>query len=130
MAAFRSQLEELDGHVKAFLATPSSSVGRSCPCPDWPLSLVFCCLVNVSSFSSDVVTTVRSQYQPFLLLAAQLQAVHSKIQHLRELYLGLRRVVLNDWTDVFAQLKDKDKPGDKLYECACVCVTSALVDIL
>ena len=62
-----------------------------------------------------MVATVQSQYQPFLLLAARLQAVHAQIQRLRELYLSLRRVVLNDSTDVFA--RQKDKPGDSLWEC-------------
>lgn len=33
MAVFRAQLEELDGHVNAFLATLSSSVGRLQPFP-------------------------------------------------------------------------------------------------
>lgn len=64
------------------------------------------------SLIADVVSTLQSQYQPFLLLAARLQAVHTQMQRLRELYLSLRRVVLNDSSDVFGQ--QMSKPGASL----------------
>ena len=92
MKIFRNQLEELESYLGALLSTSSSMT------------------------SSDIITALQSQHQPFLLLAARLQVVHEEIQRLKEQYINLKRLLGQDTTDVFVkqQLKKKGKSLNQL----------------
>lgn len=87
MKMFRNQLEELESYLGALLSTSSSMT------------------------SSDIITALQAQHQPFLLLAARLQVVHEEIQRLKEQYINLKRLLGQDTTDIFVkqQLKKKGK---------------------
>ncbi len=90
MATYRNQLEELESYLGTFLSSPC---------------------VGGTVGSSDVVSALQSQHQPFLLLAARLQVVHEEVQRLKDQYINLRKLVGHSTPDVFTKQQLQRKSG-------------------
>ncbi|XP_069496647.1 nucleoporin p58/p45 isoform X2 [Ambystoma mexicanum] len=73
---YRQQIEELENH----LATQAN---------------------NSHLTPQDLSLAMQKLYQTFVALAAQLQSIHENVKMLKEQYLGYRKIVLGDATDVF-----------------------------
>ncbi|XP_076869441.1 nucleoporin p58/p45 isoform X2 [Brachyhypopomus gauderio] len=73
---YRQQIEELENHL-----TTQSSGSHITP--------------------QDLSLAMQKLYQTFVVLAAQLQAVHENVKVLKHQYLSYRRAFLDDSTDVF-----------------------------
>ena len=92
MATYRNQLEELESYLGAFLSSPC---------------------VGGTVGSSDMVSALQSQHQPFLLLAARLQVVHEEVQRLKDQYINLRKLVGHSTPDVFTKQQLQRKSGQR-----------------
>ena len=77
MLTFWSQLEELDAHITAFISLPSVTPGTSV-CSSNVIDVMFWYTIT------DIVRTLQSQHQPFLVFASQLQVVHEQVEVMME----------------------------------------------
>ena len=89
MHMYRNQLEELESYLGTFLSSSGS--------------------LTPSMGSSEIISALQSQHQPFLLLAGRLQVVHEEVQRLKDQYISLRKLVGHNSPDVFTKQQQQQR---------------------
>ena len=73
MELYRNQLQELECHLLAVSRDHSISPQSMPACDSGCVLCEPCCCV-------DIIDILQVQYKPFLLLAAQLQTIHERVE--------------------------------------------------